>query len=681
MAVTIELEDFEVVDEQQRAGQVMSLDDFNAAEEQRNKRDGGRLMRELAQGALLFGADELEAGVRTGFGAAGDYGKTLDEIRAGQKAFRAENPGQALAANIAGGAVIPFGVARSSVRAPQTLGQVTKQGAKLGAGIGATAGFLDSEGGFANRARGGVGGGAVGGLAGGLMAPAAVAVGKAVGGAANLVTRPANQSARQVVRTAKNDGINLRQIRDDIAPRKAGSNALPREQVDSLLQSFAAGHTQKQAATLARVSPGTVSSYYERFRRSTRVPRNLVDLAVEQAGPGGARNLLGQQRAAASIPGKGQDITFKALKSRRAAQQTRLHKALGETEAGAAQSTAARIRAESDDLRDFAGPAYARLRQHPPLLVNDQTDAGRMIAELRTHPEFEKAEALARRMLARKGDSTATQDDMFTFDLINETQKLLRRGAKAPDNFMEARHWEQLRQDLLGVTEQHFEGFPQVRNVYRESKELQEAMGIGRKTGLSQARDAQEQMAHLDKLKQHEVQGFNRGFADAVGDELSANKAWHHDATRGLVGTGRLNRQRSILGDEWADLVRAEHQIAQNENFALTGSRTTPLAEEISQLGEDATTAARFLSGDVYGGMRAVGEKLARYVREGNAEEIAKILTEVDQSTMIKILDELIELEPVLAAEAVKFARIILTLTGSVAGTTSGQALSVHDRG
>jgi hypothetical protein len=56
-----------------------------------------------AQGMTFNTSDEIEAGLRTGFGLAGDYDETLDEVRANMEAARAKHPWLFLGSEVAGG--------------------------------------------------------------------------------------------------------------------------------------------------------------------------------------------------------------------------------------------------------------------------------------------------------------------------------------------------------------------------------------------------------------------------------------------------------------------------------------------------------------------------------------------------------------------------------------------------
>jgi len=76
---------------------------------------GAERARTVAQGVTLGFADEIEAGARSLFSDR-KYKDIRDEIRQDTKDFRTDNPGQALALEMAGGVVIPGGVLRSGAK-------------------------------------------------------------------------------------------------------------------------------------------------------------------------------------------------------------------------------------------------------------------------------------------------------------------------------------------------------------------------------------------------------------------------------------------------------------------------------------------------------------------------------------------------------------------------------------
>ena len=177
----------------------------------------------LGQGLLFGFGDELEAGLRSGFGLLGDYGQTVGNIRDDIKDFQKKAPGVSISSEI-GGALIPTALAtiftaptlgsggaavgagtaaRIAARAPgmaravkgttqgiksavgpaatdATLMQIAKQGAKSGAIYGGAYGAGTAEGGAYDRAMGALKGAAIGGATGGVVAPGVVVGGKGI---------------------------------------------------------------------------------------------------------------------------------------------------------------------------------------------------------------------------------------------------------------------------------------------------------------------------------------------------------------------------------------------------------------------------------------------------------------------------------------------------------------------
>lgn len=163
------------------------------------------LGRGLLQGATFNTSDEIGAGLSTGFGFLGDYGKTLKDIRDANHLASEQNPGTSLAGEIAGG-LVPTAAAwllGPEAGAPATAstgGKIAQlasrvwQGTKTGAGIGAAYGagsyegkpdetLLESAGG---RLGSGVVGGAVGGATGAVLTPAIDLLAATGKGAANI---------------------------------------------------------------------------------------------------------------------------------------------------------------------------------------------------------------------------------------------------------------------------------------------------------------------------------------------------------------------------------------------------------------------------------------------------------------------------------------------------------------
>lgn len=165
--------------------------------------------RSVAQGATFGFADEIEAGVRTGFGQLGDYQGTVADVRNQNDQFREEHPVMAFGSEVAGSILMPGGAAKvagkfapSAVRGLAGLGART--GAKTAAAVaeGALSGLGASEdgGGFGEAVMGGlVGGGASSALRGLTALPSMV-------GHAARAARDPNAAAASTLRRVLTDG-------------------------------------------------------------------------------------------------------------------------------------------------------------------------------------------------------------------------------------------------------------------------------------------------------------------------------------------------------------------------------------------------------------------------------------------------------------------------------------------
>ena len=148
----------------------------------------GGALRNVAQGATVTAADEIEAGARatkqyirnidptvsqekkTGESWRELYNKYLQNARESYQGYMAQNPNKALALNLAGGilpGLITFGATAPASAA--TLGQTVFRMGLAGTGYGALGGFLSGEGGLSERLASAQEGAWRGGLTGALI--------------------------------------------------------------------------------------------------------------------------------------------------------------------------------------------------------------------------------------------------------------------------------------------------------------------------------------------------------------------------------------------------------------------------------------------------------------------------------------------------------------------------------
>lgn len=126
----------------------------------------------IGNSLTLGTADEIEAGLSTGFGLLGDFDKTLQGVRGRQKVNEVRSPVARVAGDVAGSLALGSGLAKngllaSSRLAPQAgLGARTGAAALDGAVAGAAFGAGDAE---SNRGQAAIQGGTIGAITGGVV--------------------------------------------------------------------------------------------------------------------------------------------------------------------------------------------------------------------------------------------------------------------------------------------------------------------------------------------------------------------------------------------------------------------------------------------------------------------------------------------------------------------------------
>lgn len=169
----------------------------------------------VAQALTLNTSDEIEAGLRTGFGLSGDYEEALAETRANMEKARAKHPWLFLGGEIAGGLAGGAGLVKGGL-------SLTGRAASAGKGI-LTRGAAASAEGAAYGAAYGAGGGTTpeerltgaerGAVAGAVLGPIAEGTGsliaRAIPGQSTRAVNRLPASAREGVQAAEEFGIPL----------------------------------------------------------------------------------------------------------------------------------------------------------------------------------------------------------------------------------------------------------------------------------------------------------------------------------------------------------------------------------------------------------------------------------------------------------------------------------------
>ena len=190
---------------------------------------GAERARTAAQGLTFGFADEIEAGARSLFSDS-KYKDIRDEIRQNTRDYRTDNPGEALALEMAGGVVIPGGIARTAFKTaiktgakkgmPFKVGDAInktnnanavtlKQAAGVNAGLGGAYGLGTSE---SDKVSGMAADTALGATIGGVA-------GSAIHGVGRQFRPLVNEYSRQLARRAvARDELFKKLGRDDLDP-------------------------------------------------------------------------------------------------------------------------------------------------------------------------------------------------------------------------------------------------------------------------------------------------------------------------------------------------------------------------------------------------------------------------------------------------------------------------------
>lgn len=193
-------------------------------------------IRGMGDMAYLGFGDEATAGIKTGFGLLGDYGKELQAQRQAKAAAEQAHPYAFMGGQVAGAipsSILPIGAA---ARGTSALGQIAR-GAVGGALQGGAYGFGSGEGGGENRLKQAGYDGTIGLAAGGL----APVVGRVAGAAyGKLLPRGGDKATQQVARALDADSVSP----------QAMANMAPDEMIADL------GPNLQQMASVQAAAPG-----------------------------------------------------------------------------------------------------------------------------------------------------------------------------------------------------------------------------------------------------------------------------------------------------------------------------------------------------------------------------------------------------------------------------------------
>lgn len=631
--------------------------------------DGGMLekigagVRGVADAATMGYNDEILAGVGTGFGLLGDYGKELARQRAIDSYDSQNIPVARIAGQVAGGvgaamAAAPAGLTTAGLAAGRGLAARAGLAAGEGAAYGAAYGAGSANGDGVDRLTGAVNGGVAGGLIGGSV-PVALS-------AARLATKPIADAVRARVNP---EGYAAQKVADRFASD---------------------GRTMDQAAS-----------------RIERAAQGGQSMALADVGGENARGLL---RTAVNVPGPGRQAAKSKAALSAMAQGERLKKAVGEA-LNAPEGLYQAAKATVMDARSSAATPYFEAAYKQPVPYTRRleeildTPAGRSALATAKTNSLNRREPWAQ-WFASIDDTGKIIDKRRVPDTraLDEAQRqlgeMVEAAKKAPDGspFAKAKDTPQsialrsVHQDLLDEMDRANPAFAKARSVGLSNIQADEALEFGRNALNSDARINARKMGAAtaygrDKpFNDGQRELARAGLADAIFKEVDSAGPTHNALLKFFSTREKVARIRPFFPSEesWKSF-RAQmlNEARKRKTYnSMTGNSTTAsqLADmqEAGGLGTAVDIGSKLASGGVMSA--AVGALQAGIRRIGGltpqvADNISRQLMTRDPAQVRGILQRIQQIERAQISADRKAVALRQLLT-NFAGAQSGRELA-----
>lgn len=692
--------------------------------------DYGRgLVQKVGQGVTLGFGDEIGAAlgvagnvVARGLGAdipEKTYSDILEEIRAPERQFEQRHPVQSMAAEIGGGIATGAGAARAIAAAP-TLAARVGRSAATGAGSGAAAGFGTGEGGVGNRLAGAGVGGGIGAVAGPIMSevvgPAVMRTAQGIGAAARY--------GRQAIRNARNPeqaaienvadrgvaaGLDWDAVRRAISPTP--SPALARrgvtdENLADIISRNLQGETAASIGQRYGINAATVRRYVRLHEDNNPTPLNIIDIAKEQLGEGGAAPIARLGRAAYSLAGDDSGAAAQRLTGRQETQAGRAGNIVQRSVAGGDfEATRA---AGLQNLQDEARAAYRQFYAEPDL-ATDQ------LGDLMADPVFRSAslnaqrnarvEAIRRNQAARRAGQPEEpvpdvdpENAVFSPEMLDQIQRQLRIAGGGMSDPNAARHAQNLREVFLDRIEDFYPTFRDIRRNYAtglgqfgEEGALEAGAALTGRLGAP----AREALRGFDGYTPAQQELFRLGFARKLMDDIANRQTgaaitnqFSTQAVREIVERiyPRSNAALYAQGQRLLRDLRREATTTRTKNDVMAGARSAELGSDMGRMMEGAKTAADVATGRWGTMLENLSTRLSTQIGRRGAREVLDLLTQTDPAQLLPLLNRLARAaqttaeRQAYAATLAEARRIGVRRLSAMAGQTSGVASAQGDR-
>jgi DNA replication initiation complex subunit (GINS family) len=668
----------------------------------------------IGQGTLFGLGDEGMALIR----ALGDetYSDALKDERAKVESFREENPGTALAAELAGSFVTPgLGLATGALRAGANATRLAKigQGVKVGAGFGAAYGAASSEGGDGtildqayNRGKGALAGGILGAGLGGALP---IATG-AIGGAARKVADFASPAVARYTNgvDAAADTVMAQRLREagDV-PQAMRDQLAEAQRVGTFYGGGRSASVTETPLALADVSPsmqklagsasrssGEANARAEAFigtRQTGVTPKN--ESAVRFADEGGIahRNPLGPLSKDAAPAGQYERVKD-ALTRSMTLEDKDFHK-FGQNAYRTEQAMMASLKSEADKLYGEARKAAQNFNVQPVIRPVVEKYASAVL-------DMPIGEAtLVKRALRQF--TTGNGQLVTSLDGFDKAKRvvdgLIGRARTSGDKNAE-RVLTGIKNDMIAAVDAapgYGDKYKAARNYYSSQMEMKDAIDLGRQAFKENSDVVADQFGGLTEGQQKLFRlGLIESFEANIGRKKRTNDVTQifetprvQDLLRVVVprtetATGRV-KKGAVYADRperLADLVGNEKTMVKSNNKILGNSATAErLADDAKftrqGLGQMITNLRS--SGGVTGVIleaTATGLNKIFGMREDVAAEVGRRLFTAKPDDIERILQRLEKASPQKAARFYEFLSHASAATGAAVAGQTGQA-------
>lgn len=557
---------------------------------------------------MSFGfADEIAAGLGTGFGYLGDYDQELARQRGIDEADSENRFGYRLGGQLAGGLTGGIGLAKSglsasanAVNAGKSLGKVAAASAKEGAILGGLHGFGSGQGGVEARALNGSIG-LASGLALGAATPVAVAgASKALGSvAAPVMSRiyPENYAYKAIAEAGKRSG------------------KTPNEVAAIMRQA------QLDGQGMFAVADALGNSGERMMSTVARNPHNERQAVVEflqqrQAGQGDRlSNFLSEGFGAPDTAAQ----RAASLAAQRSATANANYSAAREA-AGAVDPTAA---IQSAD--DFLMPGASRVFSPSNNIADDSIESA----------------VLRARSYLTDGKSVIT-DFNSAFRAKMELDAMI-DGAKPTIQSKLI----PIRNALDDSLEKASPAYAKARDTFRQQSQAIDAIDLGKNAASGRMR-ASDTVPQFNNMSPDAQNAFRAGYVDPLiarieGQSISptTNKARQLLTPKtqaefpAFAATGK--------GDRLARQIQREQRMFDTSSAALGGSKTADNLADAADLSKyDPAVMAKLFRGDVLGALMDGATKVVNNV-SGNTSPVIERMAKVLMQTNPKLAKEMLE--------------------------------------